>query len=88
MNDAIPETRVVTALVRYFILVRYFDGDMDAWLEYLNDHVGAPWAEDDREFLVWLKVQIRSDPSAYGRILTAVDDFENAVNTVPYPPEN
>ena len=72
----------MTALVRYFIFVRSFDGDTDAGLEYLESK-RAPWADDDREFLVWLKTQIRNDPTAHGRMIEAVDDFERALNTVP-----
>ena len=87
MNCDVPANGVVTTLVRYFILVRVFDGDADAWLYFLRGEKAA-WARDDREFLLWLKAEISSDPDSWNRIRLAVDDFESAINNVPHPRVN
>ena len=81
----LPNDGLMTAMLRYEVLVRVFDGDPDAWLDFLHGHRGECWAEADREFLLWLKTKVREEPGVIHRIREAVDRIDDALQMIPHP---
>jgi len=81
----LPSDGLMTAMMRYEVLVRVFDGDVDAWLDFLSGHRGECWADSDWEFLVWLKTHLRTEPAVMLRIREAVETIDGALQSIPYP---
>jgi hypothetical protein len=68
----------LTDFIRYHVLIRVFDGDVDAWL-VLAERGGG---DADVPFLRWLKNRLREDRSLLPRIQEEVD----ASGLWPSPP--
>lgn len=83
--NELPNHGLMTAMLRYEVLVRVFDGNPDAWLDFLHGYRGEGWAESDREFLVWLKTKVRDEPGVIHRIRSAVEQIDAAMEMIPYP---
>ena len=88
MNCELPRKDLVSTLVRYEVFIRIFDGDADAWFDFVNEHRGDCWADSDYSFLLWLKTQLNHDPGLVGRIRSAIDTIDNVLGEIPYPAEN
>ncbi|MEO8382262.1 MAG: hypothetical protein ABI779_21555 [Acidobacteriota bacterium] len=50
---------VVTQFLRYHVLMRVFDGDVDAWLL----HLSGTGEEADLRFARWIRTRLRRDPA-------------------------
>jgi len=77
------EPEIVTALVRCVVLIRYFDGDPDAWLALLPQDPQLLWAEEDRAFLRWLKERMREDATLLPRMGRIISAAEVLVDELP-----
>lgn len=58
----------MTEFLRYLVLIRVFDGDIDGWLHIVGDSEG-----DDAAFLRWLKDRCRNEPTLLEEIRARVD---------------
>ena len=58
----------ITDFIRYHVLIRVFDGDIDAWLALAERQ-----SPDDVVFLRWLKRRLGEDRSLLPRIQEEVD---------------
>jgi len=69
-SNVVPMPRAggtpLTDFLRYHVLVRVFDGDVDAWLEQLDD-------EGDVRFARGVRTRLRKDPSLLITIRQMVD---------------
>jgi len=69
-SNVVPMPRAggtpLTDFLRYHVLVRVFDGDVDAWLEQLDD-------EGDVRFARRVRTRLRKDPSLLITIRQMVD---------------
>ncbi len=61
----------VTDFLRYYVLVRVFQGDIEAWLEVLLTTDRGQ--SDDARFLRWLRQRLSADPHLLDRIRMTVD---------------
>lgn len=59
---------VVADFIGYHILIHLFDGDIDAWEEYLRQEGIDRQLLDDFPFVVWLKDQLKKDKDLINRI--------------------
>lgn len=58
----------ITDFIRYHVLIRVFDGDVDAWIALAERHHA-----DDAAFLRWLKERLTQDRSLLPRIQDEVN---------------
>jgi len=69
-SNVVPMPRAggtpLTDFLRYHVLVRVFDGDVDAWIAQLDD-------EGDMRFARRVRTRIRRDPSFLAMIRLMVD---------------
>jgi len=68
------EADVVSQFVGYVILIRLYDGDVDAWIQWLREKGSIEQLVHDFPFVVWVKEQVEKDPDLLARIRKMVEE--------------
>ncbi|HEX8172846.1 MAG TPA: hypothetical protein VF824_20095 [Thermoanaerobaculia bacterium] len=70
---AMPQSdhSMVAQFLRYHVLVRVYDGDVDAWLAQLRESGGD---DGDIRFARWIRARLRHDPMLLDAIRRMVDE--------------
>lgn len=73
---ALPAAKASTTadFLRYQVLVRVFDGDVDRWLDHLRSQGDFP--DEDIRFVRWIRGRLRREPEL-------MDDIRRMVEHVP-----
>jgi hypothetical protein len=59
-------------LLRFHVLVRIFDGDINRWARFLTEEASAAQVRSDAEFVARCEEALRNDPSLMRRIQALV----------------
>ena len=70
------EGMVVAEFIGYFILIKLFNGDLDAYETYLREKGSDKQIIDDFPFLVWLKERAKEDSDLINRIRRMVEETD------------
>jgi len=68
------EADVVSQFVGYVILIKLYDGDIDAWIQWLREEGSEEQLVHDFPFAVWVNEQLQRDPDLLSRIRKMVKE--------------